>query len=379
MTILRKLSGEHLLDLSGVGVMGLVGFLAILTAPTGISQLVIAILVAIQIIAFLVFISDIDSKHKLLLFWLEAAVISGLYFLVDQDFIAIFSIVWIVQAVELYGPQRSVRLLFASVAMYAVARLYHWQGDGLADTLFSALLFILLQVFAFSSSQRAIRERELREETAALNRELLATRELLAQTTAHSERVRIARDLHDILGHHMTALILNLEVANHAVAGADQEKAQEKIEQSLALAKLLLSDIRAAVSELRDSDAINLKQSIEKLLLDIPRLEVKLQLEEAPVIDDVELAETLLRCIQEAITNVLRHSQASSVQVGISEAENQCVLSVSDNGGASSPIQLGNGLKGMTERVNSQGGNLSWSQNDGGFALLAKLPLAKAL
>jgi signal transduction histidine kinase len=55
--------------------------------------------------------------------------------------------------------------------------------------------------------QRAIRERTLREETALLNRELVATRELLSQTTAQVERVRIARNLHDLLGHHMTALI----------------------------------------------------------------------------------------------------------------------------------------------------------------------------
>jgi two-component system sensor histidine kinase DesK len=165
-------------------------------------------------------------------------------------------------------------------------------------------------VFAFSASQRAISERRLREETATLNRELLSTRELLSQSAAQGERVRIARDLHDILGHHMTALILNLEVANLKTEG----DANDKVQQSLSLAKLLLGDIRTAVSELRHDGNINLEQSIAKLTDDIPDIEFKLDFSAAPEVKSLNLAEALLRCAQESITNVLRQVKQLNVQ-----------------------------------------------------------------
>jgi len=152
--------------------------------------------------------------------------------------------------------------------------------------LISSASFSLFQVFAFSASQRAIGERKLREETAALNRELLATRELLSQSAAQDERVRIARNLHDILGHHMTALILNLEVADHKTVG----DANDKVQQSLSIAKLLLGDIRTPVSELRQDDNIDLEQSITKLTRGIPNIKFKLEFYSAPEFKSVMLA-----------------------------------------------------------------------------------------
>ena len=174
------------------------------------------------------------------LFWTQAVCIVALYFLVNNSLVAILSIVWMVQAAEFYGLKRATWLLLGSIAILTASQLYHRGGTETLDALVISAMFGLFQVFALSTTQRTIRERELREETGALNRELVATRELLSQTSAQSERVRIARDLHDILGHHMTALILNLEVANHKTEG----EGREKVELSLALAKLLLSEIR---------------------------------------------------------------------------------------------------------------------------------------
>jgi len=237
----------------------------------------------------------------------------------------------------------------------------------------------------------------LREETALLNRELLATRELLSQSTAQAERVRIARNLHDILGHHMTALILNLEVANHSVRQSisteddklnpereSQEsklqierttKAQNKVEQALALAKLLLGDIRTAVSELREDDKIELQHSIEKLTEDIPNLVFDIDCESAPPIRSVQLAEILLRCAQESITNVIRHSNGNKCRISLAASENHCVLTVSDNGRFESDILPGNGIKGMQERVAAIGGVIRWAQSSEGCTVHIEIPL----
>lgn len=360
------------INMAGVLVISLVGGLSIYMLQGSPYWLLITALSVAMPIIFTVFILTENNRLLLSLFWLETLIIALLYMLVDTSFVNIMGIVWIVQAAELFSKRVTISLLIGSITAFTLSQLYHFSGSNVFDVLFGAAVFGLFQVFALGATQRAMSERQLREETGALNRELIATRELLSQTTAQSERVRIARDLHDILGHHMTALILNLEVANHGAEG----KVQEKVQQSLSMAKLLLGDIRTAVGELRQDDVIDLEQSITKLTHGIPNLAVELDFSEAPRINRVELAETLLRCSQEAITNVLRHSRASKCKITLSNSDQVCVLQVEDNGSVGKNIQVGNGIKGMMERVEALGGELNWNSTKEGFRLKAELPLS---
>ncbi len=365
-----KAASETALALSGIlvtAVVGAVGAYSVFNSPQFVYvTLLAATLLALVIVALL---RSKSRKVSLILFWLEATCITTLLFLVSSSFILILTIVLLVQAVELFGIRQAVFCLIASQLLFLSAQYIHPDsGDGL-QILVSVLLYGLLQVFSISMVQRAINERERREQMAALNRELIATRELLSQTATQSERVRIARDLHDILGHHMTALILNLEVASHSVEG----QPKEKVEQSLAMAKLLLSDLRSAVGELRDESSLNLEESIKKLVADIPNFSIDVDFSSAPRIDDVETAETLLRCTQEAVTNVLRHSTADRCLISMSGDRGSCTLSISDNGHSETEIKPGNGLKGMQERVQARDGDLSWQQNKDGFHLQIKL------
>ena len=340
----------------------------------GTKTLLIAALASAVVFTFIGFISDWAQNFRsrqVLLLWLEAALIIPLYFLVDISFIAILGIVWIVQVTELFTIRRTTWLLLAAIIIFAVAQFYHWYGSSIFTALVGSVTLGMFHLFAVITTHRANREQQLREQTAALNRELIATRELLSQSSRQSERLRIARDLHDLLGHHMTALILNLEVATHCTEG----KALQKVEQALALGKLLLSDLRTAVSELREDESINLKQSVEKLIADIPDLEITVDFNGAPTIHDVDIAETLLRCIQEAVTNVLRHSKASQCRIALTEAYNEFFLTVKDNGRSGrSSIVVGNGLKGMSERIDAAGGEVSWHQEENGFLLQLRLP-----
>ncbi|RBL64857.1 sensor histidine kinase, partial [Xanthomonas oryzae] len=117
-------------------------------------------------------------------------------------------------------------------------------------TLFAALMQSLLyggfSMFIFVTSLVARQQTDAREEQRRLNAELRATRALLAESARINERTRISRELHDLLGHHLTALSLNLEVAGHITEG----QAQEHVRQAHTLAKLLLTDVREAVSHL---------------------------------------------------------------------------------------------------------------------------------
>ena len=112
----------------------------------------------------------------------------------------------------------------------------------LVDATVMAGLFLGISLFAFIGSVAAVRQNEARDELRKLNHELLATQALLAENTRIAERVRIARELHDLVGHHLTALTLNLEVVTHLVDG----KALEHVQQAHSLAKLLLAELPAS-------------------------------------------------------------------------------------------------------------------------------------
>jgi len=390
-------NSEKALNVSGILVIVLVGSLAVYTLKDSWLWPLAAVLASSILIGFSVSLMADDKPQKRRIFWVLGLLIAVFFFLVKLDVIAILTIVWVVQAAELYGSRRAAFLALASMTVFLLSQVYHNGVEELFDSLISTVLYGLFQVFALSAVQRAIRESMLREETVLLNRELIATRELLSQTTAQAERVRIARNLHDILGHHMTALILNLEVANHSVRKnigienktsgnkldsqdssvqkKSENKAQEKVEQALALAKLLLGDIRTAVSELREDDRIDLQSSIEKLTEGIPNLGFDIDCSAAPPIRSVQLAEILLRCSQEAITNIIRHSNADTCRIAMTECDGRCVLVVADNGSPQHEIVAGNGIKGMQERVVAIGGVFDWEQSSEGFTLRFEVPL----
>jgi two-component system sensor histidine kinase DesK len=362
------------LDYSGILITAVVGAVATYSLADSPVFIYVAALSAIQFLLFMVFLRT-EQRHQMLrLFWLEAVCITLLIFLVPSSFIVILTMVWLVQSVELFGLKKSIPYVPVSLAIFTAAQLMHFGVENWPGTFISVALYGLLQIFAIFSVQRAISERKQREHTAALNRELIATRELLSQSSAQGERLRIARDLHDILGHHMTALILNLEIASHSVEG----EPKTKVEQSLALAKLLLSDLRSTVSELREESPLNLEESLNKLVAGIPNFAIDVDFSEAPQIEDLDVAETLLRCAQEGVTNVLRHSDANHCRIVVTGSPENVTLSVIDNGSSNSNIEPGNGLKGMIERVQARGGELGWQQDAEGFRLNVTLGVSPA-
>jgi len=304
------------------------------------------------------------------LFWLQALTIGLIYGLVDVGYIAILGIVWTVQATERLPLGRAAAATTAMVLLFAGSRLLH-PIDTLSSTISNIITLGLFHVFALVATYRFWREQQLRQQTAALNRELIATRELLSQQSRQYERLRISRDLHDLLGHHLTALILQLEVAGHHCEG----DAEQRVQQALALAKLLISDLRTAVSELRESDALDLGAAVGKLVEGLPDLEVEVDFNEAPVVNQPVIAQALLRCIQESLTNVLRHSNADSCRIALTNLYNHYFLTVHDNGSDNTDIVAGNGLQGMRERVCGLGGDILWQQQEDGFLVQVKLPL----
>ena len=238
-----------------------------------------------------------------------------------------------------------------------------------------AMMYVGYSSFTFITGLVARQQAAAREEQRRLNAELRATRALLAESSRMSERLRISRELHDLLGHHLTALSLNLEVAGHLAEG----KALEHVRQSHTLAKLLLTDVREAVSEMREERGVDLGSALKVLVEGVPALQVGLELPESLRIDDPERAQVLLRCAQEIITNTVRHAGATQLTLRLSEDADGLRLEARDNGRGARVAAPGNGLRGMRERLSACGGRVDIITAPGeGFALDVRLPLEAA-
>src|SRR6476659_7715352 len=243
-----------------------------------------------------------------------------------------------------------------------------FEGQGFTPVfaVLQAVMYVGYSSFTFITGLVAKQQALAREEQRRLNAELRATRALLAESSRMSERLRISRELHDLLGHHLTALSLNLEVAGNLIDG----KAQEHVNQAHTLAKLLLSDVREAVSHLRDADAIDMAATLLPLADHVAGLDIKMEMPKPFRLDDPERAHVLLRCTQEIITNAVRHAQAQTLWLHYRQDGRVVRLHAHDDGrGAAAPI-AGNGLRGMRERVAAYGGRVEIeTATDGGFAL----------
>jgi signal transduction histidine kinase len=211
------------------------------------------------------------------------------------------------------------------------------------------LFFIYLgvSVFSFIISLVAYRQQNAKEELRMLNTELKATQVLLADSSRINERLRISRELHDLIGHHLTALTLNLEAASHMTEG----KPQTYVKKAHSIARLLLSDVREVVGKFRQSGTLDLGLAVSELLEGLPGLKVNKNIPEEFLVEDPKLAQTILRCTQELITNAMKHSQASELTVSLSRADGSIVLVVEDDGVGLGKSVRGNGMTGMAERV----------------------------
>lgn len=244
----------------------------------------------------------------------------------------------------------------------------------LIEAVMQSLLYAGFSGFVFVTSLVARQQAQAREEQRRLNSELRATRALLAESSRLSERMRISRDLHDLLGHHLTALSLNLEVASHLADG----KVQEHVRQAHTLARLLLTDVREAVSQLREDGAVEMSTALRTLIEGVLAPSIHLEMPEPFLIEDPEHANVLLRCAQEIITNAMRHAQADNLWLRIRQSGNAIEVSASDDGRGVDRFAPGNGLRGMRERLSKHAGTVQITTAPGqGFALSLCLPMEK--
>jgi signal transduction histidine kinase len=255
---------------------------------------------------------------------------------------------------------------------------------GMAAVWVSLVTLFLLYI---NHLTRTSRERgELIAELKAAKLELEAAQQREAELAVLRERERLARDLHDSLGHTLVALSVQLE-AIQRLYRVDPEAASAQVEELKALTRSSMDDLRRSLAGLRapSLEERALRPALQALCVDFGQhsgLEVTCHVDEAADSLRPALAESLWRVAQEALTNVERHAQAQSVDVSLRCEPRSATLRVADDGvglpaGAEArPDRFG--LRGMRERVEGLGGILTLRGDQGGTVVKACLPVIAA-
>ncbi|MDR7335185.1 histidine kinase [Roseateles asaccharophilus] len=236
---------------------------------------------------------------------------------------------------------------------------------------------LALHGLAFGLGRMAAAEAEKRRWLQAVLAEQMAGEHLLAEQMRYNERMQIARELHDLMGHHLTALNLQLQLGNALLARADSGGAGQALDRAQGVAAQLLADVRESVSQQRDSQRIDLSAALQALSEGIASTRIELDVDDAARDLGPRAAHALLRCVQEGVTNSVRHAGARRVQVTLRGVGDAIAVSIDDDGRGAPGWhegRAGNGLSGMTERMTELGGQMRVTRTSPGFRIELRCP-----
>ena len=284
-----------------------------------------------------------------------------------------------------------VGLALVPFVLFAIA----FFGDGGGDLLAHAgeipknLAFVAAPLLLGSAQ----RERRAAHEALVERAETAErTRDEEARRRVGEERLRIARDVHDVVAHAMVAINVQAGVGAHLI-DKDPELARRNLQDIKRVSGEALADLRATLGTLRssedegDSAPVLPTQGLDELdelgaSLRSAGVEVDLDLDPATSTVPAAVAATGYRIVQEALTNVVRHAHGSRAQVRVVREDDQVVIDVTDDGrgavpvGAPAPDGTGNGVRGMRERAQAAGGTFeAGPRAEGGWHVRATLPL----
>jgi two-component system, NarL family, sensor histidine kinase DesK len=211
----------------------------------------------------------------------------------------------------------------------------------------------------------------------AVATELREAREELALVAVSEERLRFSRDLHDLLGHSLSLIALKSALAEKLLPKVDENAAVAKELRDLqSVARNALTQVREAVSGYRQP---SLAEELvgARTLLEAAGITCQVQRDIGVLPEHVEAVLTWV--VREGVTNVVRHSHATSCEIVLTQDEQFVRVEIKDNGvGSRNSTSDGSGLAGLAERLEASGGRLeAGSSSEGGFVLRACLPLDK--
>ncbi|MET0136288.1 MAG: sensor histidine kinase [Kibdelosporangium sp.] len=189
--------------------------------------------------------------------------------------------------------------------------------------------------------------------------------EQVARLAVAEDRARLARDMHDSVGHHLTAIRMQAVAAQRV-----PESAQRAVRTIAELSATALTEVRCLVGQLRTEDDIG--TLAERMSGPDRRIRTHGTAAGLPP----AISQAAYRIVQEALTNAVRHSPATEIDVRLRRHRGQVVVLVQDNGGAGEAVE-GNGIRGMRERVDRLGGMIHIGPGRAGWRVEASLPVRR--
>jgi signal transduction histidine kinase len=259
-----------------------------------------------------------------------------------------------------------------------------WLGlPGFSQGIAAAAGIFCTFVLAAWAAGLVVRDRSrLARQLQETNQRLIEERETTARQVVLEERARVAHELHDVIGHSLTVIVLQAGAARR-VWDTDRASALTSLAALARVARGALTELLQSLDYIESGgqpiDGPKLAQ-----LQDVPemarlagvRLELRLNGATASLSPAVELA--AYRVVQETLTNAMKHAPGSPVQLSIRYGQQAMELEVSNALSAahhSEPLSGGHGLAGMRHRVEACGGTLDWGRHDGAFSVRARLPV----
>jgi signal transduction histidine kinase len=219
----------------------------------------------------------------------------------------------------------------------------------------------------------------LNHELNSANSTLKQYSKKIQELTISKERTRIAQELHDSLGHYLIALTMNLEFAGKVV-DTEPKKAKNVINKSQDLTKDCILNLRKAVALLNDNvSQKELFKSINEIFRSFPEtdeIEFVLDMDEEVGFSNPDIKNCIYKTVQEAITNGIKHGNATYFSINIHKNDEQISIIIMNNGSKCSDIIKSNGLKGIENRIIALGGEVHFysDDNNSGFIVKANIP-----
>jgi signal transduction histidine kinase len=293
----------------------------------------------------------------------------------DPPFASFIAMIAAVFGSARLGGRREVIAAVCAVLLVNVAVAIREYGSDDADPIYFIIPIVYFGgafLLGFASRRQAhyIEESALREE--ALRRE----QDGLAERAAAAERERLARELHDVISHGVSLMVVQAEAAREVVL-TDPERAATAIDAVSDAGRQAISDLRSMLNLLHESEV---KRDLGRLLNPVRSAGLEVELNDranaSALPEDIWL--TVYRVVQEAATNTLRHAEADELRVDIARENGSVIVEVSDNGrGYGTEPGSGRGIDGMNERVGSLGGTVTAEalESGRGFKVRAEIPL----
>lgn len=230
--------------------------------------------------------------------------------------------------------------------------------------------FIIITVIGVTLLPFNLYNRSKREK---LEGQLETARDRISELTLLEERERIARDLHDTLGQKLSMIGLKSDLARRLIL-KDPEEAERELADIRQTASTALKEVRELVADMRATKLIDEVMRIRQIL---SAAEIELRIEGDPHVTQIpsNVENVLGMCLKEAVTNVVKHSEATICEVAFKQTEDEVSIVVQDNGkGMKEGPSVGSGLKGMRERLEFVNGSLL-SEVNNGTKLTIRMPV----